>query len=674
MHSALMNVVRAIEAVMFAVSVLVFFGLPASGDPQTPAPSPSANSSEAPSPSPTAALSAPSTSAPSPTPAPTSTPRTLDRIAVKAASRDSYEIPASALQRLGARTIADALRFIPGVVVLRYGTTGALDTVQMRGASASQTLVMLDGRPVNEGDTGVTDFSSMPLDSVDHIQVIQGGLSTQYGSGAVGGVIRIFSTHPLAGNAASAYAQVGYQGAFRGGVDGSIATPHGGLRIDATTNTASNVFDYPSFAGIAGGTRTNNNARLGNVDACVCYDLGRVSAALHLGDNTSDVGVPGSTAFGPQFVSQFARQQRYVDRGALDLGYHAPWASTDVVLYADGKRLHFFDSTPSFPYDTLTTATARGFLVTETLAAGSQNTVRLMYEGRGDRAEFDGTIDTPPQLVATSASTDLSVTDEFHAGRLELEGGARNAHTQGVPATTVPSFSVRQLVGGPDNTYVHASYARAFRAPNLDERYFPGFGNPLLAPEYAASFDVGVVTANDAVRLAATLFGSDTNNLIVNQTIDQAGDSAPFNIGRARVRGYSLDASNAASSIIGVRATYTGYPVARDLSSVPDVNGVLTLGNRLLRRPITTGTLELWRRTGGGDDGIDLLFAGQRYDDEENLHLLPAYAQVGAYVSRSISPHLTMLFRVDNATGQRVQEVFGYPVLGTTFSVRLTAK
>jgi vitamin B12 transporter len=672
MHAALIRILRPAIALVLVAFSLARVPAPVSADQAAATPSPSA--AAAASPRPIATPSTQPSTATSPTPTPSPTPRILDRIAVKAASRDSYEIPASALQRLGARTIADALRFIPGVVVLRYGTTGALDTVQMRGASSSQTLVMLDGRPVNEGDTGVTDFSSMPLDSVDRIQVIEGGLSTQYGSGAVGGVIRIFSTHPLATNAGSAYAQVGYQGAFRGGVDASIGAPHGGLRIDATTNAARNEFDYPSFEGITGGTRTNNDARLANVDTCVCYDLGRVSAALHLGDNTSDVGAPGSTAFGPQFVSQFARQQRDVNRGALDLGYHGPGASTDVVLFADGKRLHFFDSTPSFPYDTLTMETARGFVLTETLAAGLQNTVRVSYQGRGDRALFQGTIYTPPQVIASSSSTDLSITDDFHAGRFELDGGASDDHTQGVPATTVPSFSVRQLVGGLDNTYVHASYARAFRAPNLDERYFPGFGNALLAPEYAASFDLGVVTSNDALRLAATLFGSDTNNLIVNQTIDQFGNSAPFNVGRARVRGYSIDASNAASAIVGVRATYTGYPVARDLSSVPDVSGVLTMGNRLLRRPITTGTLEVWRRTGGGDDGIDLLFMGRRYDDEENAHLLPPFAQLGAYVQRALGPHLTLLFRVDNATGQRVQEVYGYPVLGATFSVRLTAK
>lgn len=668
MHAALMGMLRSMAAFVLVALTLASVRPPASAAAAIPSPSPTAGGG----PQPTASTQPSPAASPTPTPAPT--PHLLDRIAVKAASRDSYEIPASALLRLGARTIADALRFIPGVVVLRYGTTGALDTVQMRGASASQTLVMLDGRPVNEGDTGVTDFSSMPLDSVDHIQVIEGGLSTQYGSGAVGGVIRIFSTHPLASNAASAYAQVGYEGAFRAGVDGSIGTARGGLRIDATTNAAHNEFDYPSFAAVAGGTRTNNDARLANVDACVCYDLGRVSAALHLGDNTSDIGAPGSAAFGPQFVSQFARQQRYVDRGALDLGYRTPGSSTDVVLYADGKRLHFFDTTPSFPYDTMTTETARGFVLTETLAAGPQNTVKLLYEERGDRAMFQGTIDTPPQLLATSSSTDLSVSDVFHSGRFELEGSARNDHTQGVPATTVPSFSLRQLVGGPDNTYVHASYARAFRAPNLDERYFPGFGNPLLVPEYASSFDLGVVTSNDVVRLSATLFGSDTNNLIVNQTIDQFGDAAPFNVGRARVRGYSLDASNAASAIVGIRATYTGYPVARDLSTAPDVNGVLTTGNRLLRRPITTGTLEVWRRAGGGDAGIDLLFVGRRYDDEENANLLPPYAQLGAYVQRALGPHLALLFRVDNATGQRVQEVYGYPVLGTTFSVRLTAR
>jgi outer membrane receptor protein involved in Fe transport len=177
------------------------------------------------------------------------------------------------------------------------------------------------------------------------------------------------------------------------------------------------------------------------------------------------------------------------------------------------------------------------------------------------------------------------------------------------------------------------------------------------------------------------LFGSDTNNLIVNQAIDMLGDFLPFNVGRARVRGFSAQISNSYGQRLGAQASYTGYPVAKDLSTAPDINGVVTTGNRLLYRPTATATLEIWRMAGHnpheeaiGEDGIDLLFVGRQYADEENLHLLPPYATVGLHVSRNLSPHLNLLLRVDNLTDQRVPQVYGYPLLGTTFSVRLTAQ
>ena len=47
---------------------------------------------------------------------------------------------------------------------------------------------------------------------------------------------------------------------------------------------------------------------------------------------------------------------------------------------------------------------------------------------------------------------------------------------------------------------------------------------------------------------------------------------------------------------------------------------------------------------------------------------------VGLHISRNLNPHLNLLLRVDNLTDERVPQVYGYPVLGTTFSVRLTAK
>jgi vitamin B12 transporter len=642
--------------------------------------------SATPSPSP---IPPPATARPSPTPTSKIThyENYLGKIIVRDGPREGYVIPVVALQRLGARTIGDVLRYVPGVVVRQAGTAGSIQTVALRGDSAAQTLILLDGRPVNEGDTGVTDFTSMPLDGVQSISVIEGGFSSRYGSGAIGGVIEIVTKGTSWTPKDTAYAQVGYQGEFGSGIGLGLSNTHGGVVVDAFTRSANNTFDYPSFEAIPGGTRTNNDLHASGVTLCACFNFGgHYVAELHVDDNTSDVGAPGSTEFGSAFVSEFARQQRDVDRNSLNVSYAAGGSKTTAIFYVDGRRLHFYDTTPSFPYDTLTTATQRGFSVMETLAAGYHDTLMAKFEQNGTTALFQGSIYSPAQLVARDSTTDVYIGDDYRGGDGGplIEAAVQTAHTQGVASTTLPSLAVSQQVGGSSTWYgtsVRASYARSFRAPNLDERYFPGFGNPALQPEYASTFDIGAVTNDRAVDGSATVFGSDTNDLIVNQAIDMMGDFLPFNVGKARVRGFSLQVSNAYNRRVGAQLSYTGYPEAEDLSTAPDINGLVTSGNRLQYRPTATAGLVVWRRAGYdpqpnkaiGEDGFDILLVGRQFADEENKHLLPPYATVGLHISRNLDPHLTVLLRIDNLTGERVPQVYGYPVLGTTFSVRLTA-
>ena len=78
--------------------------------------------------------------------------------------------------------------------VVRSGGPGQATSVFMRGANSNQTLVMIDGVPVNNGLLGGVDFQYLlsPSD-IDHIEIVRGPRSTLYGSGAVGGVINIIT-------------------------------------------------------------------------------------------------------------------------------------------------------------------------------------------------------------------------------------------------------------------------------------------------------------------------------------------------------------------------------------------------------------------------------------------------------------------------------------------------
>lgn len=64
----------------------------------------------------------------------------------------------------------------------------------MRGATAGQTLVLIDGRRINEiGTGGGADFNSIPASMIEKVEIIRGSGSAMYGTGAFGGVINVIT-------------------------------------------------------------------------------------------------------------------------------------------------------------------------------------------------------------------------------------------------------------------------------------------------------------------------------------------------------------------------------------------------------------------------------------------------------------------------------------------------
>ena len=98
------------------------------------------------------------------------------------------------------------------------GVMGRDATVDLRGFGAtatSNTLILIDGLRLNPADLGSVIWSSIPLESVERIEIIRGSGSVLYGDGATGGVINIVtnkSGRPLAGVSAT-LGSYGYQGA-----------------------------------------------------------------------------------------------------------------------------------------------------------------------------------------------------------------------------------------------------------------------------------------------------------------------------------------------------------------------------------------------------------------------------------------------------------------------------
>ncbi len=100
------------------------------------------------------------------------------------------------LEKNSGKTLGEVLNTVSGTTIIGANNApGTNQTVSIRGASAGNVLVLIDGIPVNDPSviTNYFDLNLLPLDQVERIEILKGGQSTLYGSDAVAGVINIIS-------------------------------------------------------------------------------------------------------------------------------------------------------------------------------------------------------------------------------------------------------------------------------------------------------------------------------------------------------------------------------------------------------------------------------------------------------------------------------------------------
>ena len=94
------------------------------------------------------------------------------------------------------RTLNELLNTVSGTTIIGANNNlGTNQTVSIRGASAGNSLILLDGIPVNDPSviSNYFDLNFINIDQVERIEILKGGQSTLYGSDAVAGVINIIT-------------------------------------------------------------------------------------------------------------------------------------------------------------------------------------------------------------------------------------------------------------------------------------------------------------------------------------------------------------------------------------------------------------------------------------------------------------------------------------------------
>lgn len=188
--------------------------------------------------------------------------------------------PASDLPQILARQSGIQLQSLFGAV------NGAQASIGLRGfgATASEnTLILVNGRRVNDPDQSGIDFSAIPNASIERIEITRGNsASVLYGDGAVGGVINIITKN----------GDNSEPGSFIEGSLGSFQY----RSLDVSTNQKFGGTSLSAYGSeiVSNGYRDNNSLRERNFDAEIRQDIAGGVVYLNIRGDDQYLGLPGS--------------------------------------------------------------------------------------------------------------------------------------------------------------------------------------------------------------------------------------------------------------------------------------------------------------------------------------------------------------------------------------------
>ena len=518
------------------------------------------------------------------------------------------------IERSQSASMAELLGRQPGVEFTRNGGLGTNSSIYMRGTESDHVLVLVDGVEVGSATSGTTAFEDLPLANVERIEIVRGPRSSLYGSGAIGGVIQIFTregegAHASVGAGSNdrRKGSVGY-GINSGGTSFSVnvaAEETDG--IDARENDCTFCADEPDDDGY-------ENQSINVRASQDISDAVTISGSLLAAD--SEVEYDGN------FQNRTEGEQR-VYALQLDARPTDNWDARLQVSRSEDDSDNFLDQQPANTFDT--TRDALSWQNTVTL--GSTQIVSLGLDA--ESTEIDSNLSYPEDERDTVGAY---VQHQWTGRDWNTEISLRGEDYDDFEDPTTGSIAAGYRLS--EGLQAFASYGTAFRAPTFNELYFPGFGNADLEPEKSRTVEAGLRGRHEALRWETTVYRTEVDELIA--TTSSGGLFFPDNIEQARIQGLEVT--------VGVTTNDWDGNVTLDLKDAENTE----TGNELPRRSEIGIKGGLTRDFGDWSVGSDVSLQGERFDDTANTTPLDAYALIDLRASWDFARDWTARLKVEN--------------------------
>ncbi len=601
-------------------------------------------------------------------------------------------------------SVPELLRDSVGVQVRSLG--GEFATVSIRGSSAEQVVVYLDGVPLNRALGGGVNLADLPLGQVESIEVYRGFTPAGLSAASIGGAILIrtrrASTSP-AGSAALAFGSyqsgeaIASVSGTRGRGDYMLGFDGAGSRGDFAYLDNNGTQHEPADDRTL--RRVNNDFRLGHLSGRFTLKTGpraRLTFATDL--FARDQGVPGldcclspSARFTttrilmrPELEVSGLAGGRLLARVAADFTrYREEFDDPQGLISLWGRNLDYIALTESLG--------AEAGLV---LAASSRQAISVLLSHRGETADLEDRALRGPTGLGTASrrTTTLTVEDQiaFPSDRLvinpslrlesfdsDLQPGSAGGVIVDLPSDRRTTGKVGFRLRAADGVTFKGNFGYFLRLPDFTELFGNRgsvLGNPALRPENGRSLDLGVVFAAQRpagalvrqAHLEATLFETVAEDLIQFISNSQSTVKA-LNTNRARIRGVEL------SLALALGRRFTGSVNATHQRPV-DTNRRPAEGNILPGRPQDEVGAAAALELGPGRLFYGFTFVGRNFIDRANTPAgaLPARFLHDLGYRVRLLRGLQGTIEIKNLADERTLDVARFPLPGRSVHGRLS--
>lgn len=445
--------------------------------------------------------------------------------------RDALDLEDSPAQGIG-----ELLANEPGLDWRTYGNYGgAAQSIQIRGMGGNATQVFLNGINLNSPTLGSADLGRLPINSIERIEVVKGTGSLLYGTGAMGGTVQLLSKNPQH-EQIIAKAKGGY------GTEESyqLSAEHGMFITD--------MLGYYVTAAKkeTNGFRDNSDLEHNDLSMKLLFDLPeQIQVSLFSTYIDRDYGLPGvkppegtlphaingTVMYNDQVASLVNRGEDEEWYNVLELTAQ-PWDFLNLTMRADYSDVESYNlnryNSSGEGVQTWVNNKNTGFEGFVDWHPLSQFTLLIGGQYRDyDSGNEQGSVDafgTPVLAPHTQVESNVYTRGAYAEAQyrpnnyLKLLTGVRQETHSTAGSETIPRFGL--IVNPFENTVVKVTHGKHFRAPSINDLFWPdsGFskGNTTLLAETGWHSDISLEQSLWQDKILATLscFRTDIDNKI----------------------------------------------------------------------------------------------------------------------------------------------------------------